>query len=121
MRAAFRCVGVVSVDLRPWRKREASGRRRHSTGRRPHPRASRSPGRRPTIWRAGSPRFEGGFAYTTRTLGTVDTRLRHRALDVGPGESSSFPTKWMSADGRTVHLVFPGEDAFPVRRATVNL
>ena len=41
--------------------------------------------------------------------------------DVGPGESSSFPTKWMSADGRTVHLVFSGEDAFPVRRATVIL
>jgi CubicO group peptidase (beta-lactamase class C family) len=37
--------------------------------------------------------------------------------DVGPGESSSFPAKWMSADGRTVHLVFSGNDAFSVRRA----
>ena len=26
--------------------------------------------------------------------------------DVGPGESSSLPTKWMSDDGKTMYLVF---------------
>jgi hypothetical protein len=39
--------------------------------------------------------------------------------DVGPGETSSFPTKWMSADGKTLHLVFSGDDYFVVRRATL--
>ena len=39
--------------------------------------------------------------------------------DVGPGESASFPTKWMSRDGKTVHLVFSGDDCFSVRRATL--
>lgn len=36
--------------------------------------------------------------------------------DVGPGETSSLPTKWMSADGMMVHLVFSGNDHFSVRR-----
>ena len=39
--------------------------------------------------------------------------------DVGPGESAGFPTKWMTADGRTLHLVFSGRDSFSVRRATL--
>ncbi|MBM3333330.1 DUF4185 domain-containing protein, partial [Candidatus Sumerlaeota bacterium] len=41
--------------------------------------------------------------------------------DVGPGETSSFPTKWMSADGKTVALVFSGDDSFSVRKATLVL
>jgi hypothetical protein len=40
--------------------------------------------------------------------------------DVEPGESANFPTKWMSADGRTVHLVFSGGDSFNVRRAVLT-
>lgn len=38
--------------------------------------------------------------------------------DVGPGEASSFPTKWMSADGKTCYLVFSGDDAFSVRKVS---
>jgi hypothetical protein len=41
--------------------------------------------------------------------------------DVDPGETASFPTKWMSADGRTVHLVFSGGDSFNVRRGVLSL
>jgi CubicO group peptidase (beta-lactamase class C family) len=41
--------------------------------------------------------------------------------DVGPGDSASFPTKWISDDGRTVHLVFSGDDCFSVRKATLVL
>lgn len=41
--------------------------------------------------------------------------------DVGPGETSCLPTKWMSKDGRTVHLVFSGDDHFSVRKATLLL
>jgi len=39
--------------------------------------------------------------------------------DVGPGETSSFPTKWMSADGQMLHLVFSGSDYFSVRQAAL--
>lgn len=42
------------------------------------------------------------------------------AWDVGPGETSSFPTKWMSQDGKTIHLLFSGDDHFSVRRATLT-
>jgi CubicO group peptidase (beta-lactamase class C family) len=41
--------------------------------------------------------------------------------DVGPGATSSFPTKWMSSDGRACHLVFSSEDCFSVRRAVLTL
>jgi hypothetical protein len=40
--------------------------------------------------------------------------------DVGPGDTASFPAKWMSADGETVHLVFSGDDHFAVRKASLR-
>lgn len=39
--------------------------------------------------------------------------------DVPPGEACSFPTKWMSDDGKTLYLVFSGNDSFSVRKGTV--
>ena len=36
--------------------------------------------------------------------------------DTGPGETMSIPTKWISPDGLTIHLVFSGEDCFSVRQ-----
>jgi hypothetical protein len=41
--------------------------------------------------------------------------------DVNPGETCSFPTKWMSADGKTLYLVFSGGDCFALRRATLTV
>ena len=41
--------------------------------------------------------------------------------DVGPGETSSLPTKWMSGDGRRCHLVFSGDDCFSVRAVTFGV
>ena len=41
--------------------------------------------------------------------------------DVGLGETSCLPTKWMSADGGDVHLVFSGDDCFFVRKGTLLL
>jgi hypothetical protein len=41
--------------------------------------------------------------------------------DVDPGETASFPTRWISDDGRAVHLVFSGDDSFSVRGATLRL
>jgi CubicO group peptidase (beta-lactamase class C family) len=41
--------------------------------------------------------------------------------DVPPGEMSSFPTKWMGDDGKTLYLVFSGNDSFSLRKATLTL
>jgi CubicO group peptidase (beta-lactamase class C family) len=41
--------------------------------------------------------------------------------DVGPGDSASFPSKWISSDGKTLYLVFSGGDSFSVRQATVEV
>jgi CubicO group peptidase (beta-lactamase class C family) len=41
--------------------------------------------------------------------------------DTDAGESAGFPTKWMSPDGKALHLVFAGGDAFCVRRAELVL
>lgn len=36
--------------------------------------------------------------------------------DTGPGEAMSIPTKWISPEGLTIHLVVSEEDCFSVRR-----
>ena len=41
--------------------------------------------------------------------------------DVGPGENQHFPPKWMSADGRTMYLLFSGDDVLSTRKATLRL
>jgi CubicO group peptidase (beta-lactamase class C family) len=68
------------------------------------------------------PRFAGGLAIydAPEPWGPWTTVFYTDAWDVGPGETSSFPTKWMSADGRTLHLVFSGDDHFSVRGATLD-
>ena len=69
------------------------------------------------------PRFEGGFGIydAPRPWGPWTTAFFTRHWDVGPGETSCFPTRWMSDDGTTVHLLFSGDDCFSVRRATIHL
>jgi hypothetical protein len=71
----------------------------------------------------GDTRRRGGLAVyeAPEPWGPWSPVFETDAWDVGPGESASFPTKWMSADGRTAHLVFSGEDCFSVRRATLIL
>jgi CubicO group peptidase (beta-lactamase class C family) len=68
-------------------------------------------------------RFEGGFAIydAAEPWGPWSTVYFTEKWDVGPGETASFPTKWMSADGKTLHLVFSGDDHFAVRRATLTV
>lgn len=67
-------------------------------------------------------RFKGGFGVydAPEPWGPWTTVYYTEEWDVGPGETASFPTKWMSADGKTVYLVFSGNDAFSVRKATLN-
>jgi CubicO group peptidase (beta-lactamase class C family) len=68
-------------------------------------------------------RYAGGFGIydAPEPWGPWTTAFHTNAWDAGPGESSSLPTKWMSGDGCTVHLVFSGEDHFSVRKGTVML
>ena len=65
-------------------------------------------------------RFAGGFAIydAPEPWGPWTTVYHTQEWDVGPGETGSFPTKWMSADGRTCYLVFSGNDNFSVRKVT---
>jgi hypothetical protein len=44
-----------------------------------------------------------------------------RKWDMGSGETGSFPPKWMSQDGKTIYLVFSGDDSFSVRKATLTV
>ncbi|MGB2823023.1 MAG: serine hydrolase, partial [Phycisphaerae bacterium] len=67
-------------------------------------------------------RFKGGLGIydAPEPWGPWTTAYFTEEWDVGPGESASFPTKWMSGDGRTLHLVFSGNDCFSVRKATLT-
>lgn len=77
----------------------------------------------PTSTHPQGPRFQGGFGIydAPEPWGPWTTAFYTPAWDIGPGETSSLPTKWMSADGRTLHLVFSGDDCFSVRQATLRL
>jgi len=68
-------------------------------------------------------RFAGGFGVydAAEPWGPWTTTYFTSSWDVGPGETGSFPTKWMSADGKTVNLVFSGNDSFSVRQATLTV
>jgi CubicO group peptidase (beta-lactamase class C family) len=69
------------------------------------------------------PRERGGFGIydAPEPWGPWTAAYFTENWDVGPGETSSFPTKWMSADGTTLHLVFSGADSFSVRRAELQI
>ena len=67
-------------------------------------------------------RFTGGFGIydAPEPWGPWTTVYFTEAWDVGPGETSSIPTKWISDDGRVIHLVFSGDDHFSVREGTLQ-
>jgi CubicO group peptidase (beta-lactamase class C family) len=68
-------------------------------------------------------RFQGGFGIydAPEPWGPWTTVFYNEDWDVGPGETNSFPTKWMSDDGKTCHLVFSGDDHFSVRKVTFTV
>lgn len=69
------------------------------------------------------PRFAGGFGIydAKEPWGPWTTVFFTPAWDVGPGETASIPAKWIADDGRTIHLVFSGDDQFSIRRAVLTL
>jgi len=64
------------------------------------------------------PRFEGGFGIyeAPEPWGPWRTVFFTRHWDVGPGETCSIPTKWISADGLAAWLLFSGDDCFSLRQ-----
>lgn len=68
-------------------------------------------------------RFAGGFSIfdAPEPWGPWTTAFATDEWDVGPGETGSFPTKWMSTDGRTLHYVSSSNDSLSVRKATLIL
>jgi hypothetical protein len=70
-----------------------------------------------------APRFHGGFGIydAPEPWGPWTTVYFTENWDVGPGENAHLPPKWMSADGRTLYLVFSGDDALSVRRVEFEL
>jgi CubicO group peptidase (beta-lactamase class C family) len=74
---------------------------------------------------AGKPdtRFAGGLAIydAPEPWGPWTTAYFTDIWDIGPGETCSFPTKWMSADGKTLYMVFSGNDCFSVRQGTLAI
>lgn len=68
-------------------------------------------------------RFAGGFTIydAPEPWGPWTVAYHAETWDVGPGESMHLPPKWMSADGRTLHLVFSGNDMFSVRQGVLQL
>jgi CubicO group peptidase (beta-lactamase class C family) len=73
--------------------------------------------------RGDDTRFRGGLAIydAAEPWGPWTTVFFTDAWDVGPGETSSIPTKWMSEDGLSLHLVFSGDDCFSARKASLTL
>jgi CubicO group peptidase (beta-lactamase class C family) len=68
-------------------------------------------------------REKGGFGIyeAPEPWGPWKTVFYCRDWDVGPGETASLPTKWMSKDGKTAYLVFSGNDSFSVRKIYFDL
>ncbi len=71
----------------------------------------------------GDARFRGGFGIydAPEPWGPWTTVFFTEDWDVGPGETCSLPTRWMSEDGKTVYLVFSGDDQFSVREAKLTV
>lgn len=69
------------------------------------------------------PRFAGGLGIydAPEPWGPWTTVFFTESWDVGPGETAGIPTKWISNDGRTIHLVFSGDDYFSVRKGTLRV
>jgi CubicO group peptidase (beta-lactamase class C family) len=71
--------------------------------------------------RETDPRYVGVFGVfeAPEPWGPWSTVFYTENWDAGAGESGSFPTKWISGDGKTMHLVFSGNDYFSVRKANI--
>ncbi len=72
---------------------------------------------------AADTRFAGGMGVfdAPEPWGPWTTAYNTERWDLGGERSASFPTKWISPDGKTLTLVFSGDDSFSVRGATLEV
>jgi CubicO group peptidase (beta-lactamase class C family) len=72
----------------------------------------------PLATETAGPRFAGGLGIfeSDYPWGPWRTVYYTRRWDIGPGETMTIPSKWISTDGKTAHLVFSGDDYFSVRK-----
>ncbi|MGA1196401.1 MAG: hypothetical protein ACO36I_07865, partial [Candidatus Latescibacterota bacterium] len=68
-------------------------------------------------------RFAGGFGVfeAPEPWGPWKTIFFTNKWDMGPGELGCFPTKWMSKDGKTMHLVCSSDDQFTIRKVKLTV
>jgi len=71
-----------------------------------------------TIYGKDDMRFKGGLGIfdALQPWGPWTTVFYTEEWDVGPGETSCLPTKWISTNGKTCYLLFSGDDCFSVRK-----
>lgn len=71
---------------------------------------------------ARGPRFEGGLGIyeAPEPWGPWKTVFYTMDWDMGPGETASLPSKWMSEDGKSGYFLFSGDDCFSVRAVNFN-
>jgi hypothetical protein len=76
-----------------------------------------------TLYGSDDMRFKGGLGIfdAPQLWGPWTTAFYAENWDIAPGETSCFPTKWMSPDGKACYLASSGEDCFSVRGATLLL
>jgi len=76
-----------------------------------------------TIYDKDDMRFKGGIGIfdAPEPWGPWTTVYYTEQWDVGPGETSCLPTRWMSKDGRSNYLLFSGDDCFSVRKAEFKI
>ncbi len=69
------------------------------------------------------PRFKGGLGIfeSDNPWGPWKTVYYSLDWDIGPGETATIPTKWISEDGRSGYLLFSGNDCFSVRKMTFEM
>lgn len=66
-------------------------------------------------------RFRGGLGIfeSHNPWGPWKTVYYTRDWDIGPGDASCIPSKWMSNDGKTCYLLFSGDDYFSLRQMAI--
>ncbi|NQT00806.1 MAG: serine hydrolase, partial [Planctomycetes bacterium] len=76
-----------------------------------------------TIYGKDDMRFKGGLGIfdAPEPWGPWTTVYYNQQWDVGPGETSCLPARWMSKDGRSCYLLFSGDDCFSVRKAAFHI
>ncbi|RLI06173.1 hypothetical protein DRO22_01800 [Candidatus Bathyarchaeota archaeon] len=54
-------------------------------------------------------------------MGTMQPSTSLRDGTLAPGETGSFPSKWIGPDGKTLYLAFSGNDNFSLRKVALQL